>query len=754
MIIVVLCLSVFSLLLLRSTQPVNAAPTPEMYFTFSSGTITGYDGVNGPKNVVIPDTIGGVPVTTIAEPVYNPGLGDLEGSFYNKGLTSVTIGDTVTLIDENAFGSNPITSVTIGTPSYVGAPTLAIGYGNFNGSGWNPGLGEYGRELTSLYLGPVVKSIEASFDYTSLPVLNLPSTIETIYNSFNYGIFSELTMGASSTVISYSFGDNDELTNVEIDTVESMNFTFSYVPMLATVDINEFTGNVTTLIDGNGGWALADVAPSLTVDIGIIRGDATNVVEDTPNITSMKVGTVEGEVSYLVVGWFQNTIADTVESLVVEVDTVLGSIDGFVQFSPQLTSVIIGNVVGDAEMIVQHDEDWMVGDVSEGVDIQIGTVGGYLESVAFDAVNIRTIDIDAVSEHVYGLIWGDDAWTLTDVISTLDVNIGTIGGDADYIVEAIPYLRSLVVGSIGGVINTLVIGDSGWTSSSAIPFDVTVESMTGSLDSYVIDDSPTVRSFTLGKSGALITTPLHFELSSFEDSRSLEYLNLYATTVTIEDGTFADMLIKEIRLGGVAPLIEAVFEGNNTRTGEYIRVFTTDLTNPNNYQDTYLHAPLDISDVTLAYIVNPTTVSIEYVDAITDAALAPATSPTNFSAGFSDYLIANNPVTDINLLGEVYGAYYRVGQPVTTSIPSFSGYISPTSSAFTLAPVLNNVLSLAYQPIAGPAVPGAPFTPGAPNTGVSQSVIGQGGTLIVVAVWITTVLIVTFGWVALERKLF
>ena len=43
--------------------PANA--TNESYFTFSNGTITNYDEVNGPKNVVIPCTIGGVSVVNI-----------------------------------------------------------------------------------------------------------------------------------------------------------------------------------------------------------------------------------------------------------------------------------------------------------------------------------------------------------------------------------------------------------------------------------------------------------------------------------------------------------------------------------------------------------------------------------------------------------------------------------------------------------------------------------------------------------------
>jgi prepilin-type N-terminal cleavage/methylation domain-containing protein len=98
--------------------------TEESCFTFSSGSITGYDEVNCPLNVTIPSTIGGENVTDIGwYAFYNNQLTSVSIpsgvtsigsiSFANKQLTSVSIPDTVTTIRGGAFQQNQLTSVSI-----------------------------------------------------------------------------------------------------------------------------------------------------------------------------------------------------------------------------------------------------------------------------------------------------------------------------------------------------------------------------------------------------------------------------------------------------------------------------------------------------------------------------------------------------------------------------------------------------------------------------------------------------------------
>src|SRR6266851_1726302 len=79
------------LFLLLFTLP--AVVRAQFTFTTNNGTITitGYSGPGG--DVTIPDTITGLPVTSIGDSAFQ----------YNTSLTNVTIGNSVTNIGNGAF---------------------------------------------------------------------------------------------------------------------------------------------------------------------------------------------------------------------------------------------------------------------------------------------------------------------------------------------------------------------------------------------------------------------------------------------------------------------------------------------------------------------------------------------------------------------------------------------------------------------------------------------------------------------------
>lgn len=106
-------------------NPVDPDPTPtesDFIYSISNGevTITGYKGID--TEVVIPDTIEGVPVTSIGNRAFQ----------YCRNLTSITIPNSVTSIGSSHYGSDgafygctSLTSITIpDSVTYIGPETF------------------------------------------------------------------------------------------------------------------------------------------------------------------------------------------------------------------------------------------------------------------------------------------------------------------------------------------------------------------------------------------------------------------------------------------------------------------------------------------------------------------------------------------------------------------------------------------------------------------------------------------------------
>jgi hypothetical protein len=136
-------------------------------YIFSKGEITEYIGSG--KNVIIPGTIWGDPVTSIGKRAFNIGYrrwtdvspltsvvipGSVtsigEEAFRNNELTNVTIGANVTSIGEGAFAQNQLTSVVIGADVLFGNRFggLASGFeGYYNDNGRKAGTYTYTPDL-------------------------------------------------------------------------------------------------------------------------------------------------------------------------------------------------------------------------------------------------------------------------------------------------------------------------------------------------------------------------------------------------------------------------------------------------------------------------------------------------------------------------------------------------------------------------------------------------------------------------------
>jgi hypothetical protein len=148
----------------------------EYTVTGGTATVTGCTSTC-PTNLVIPDTLGGYPVTTFSE-----------FAFAFSNLTNVTIPSTVTSITRLAFYSNSIISVTI--PNSV----TSIGQGAF-----------YQNNLTTVTIGSSVTSIgEAAFADNRLTTVTIPNSVTSIdLNAFLFNNLTTVTIGNSVTSIGY-----------------------------------------------------------------------------------------------------------------------------------------------------------------------------------------------------------------------------------------------------------------------------------------------------------------------------------------------------------------------------------------------------------------------------------------------------------------------------------------------------------------------------------------------------------------------
>jgi hypothetical protein len=146
-------------------------------------TITGYKGRL--KAVFIPAAIDGIPVVGING---KWGMEAWSGAFTRKGLTWVSIPDSVTFIGDEAFRYNNLTRVVI--PDSV----TSIGEGAF-----------YNNELTSVVIPNSVTSIEDdAFAGNALTSVVIPNSVTSIgAGAFGGNELTSITIGSNVALPNY-----------------------------------------------------------------------------------------------------------------------------------------------------------------------------------------------------------------------------------------------------------------------------------------------------------------------------------------------------------------------------------------------------------------------------------------------------------------------------------------------------------------------------------------------------------------------
>ena len=181
-------------------------------------TITGYKGTV--KNVVIPSTLYGLKVTIIGN-----------FAFSNKGLTSVTIPDTVITIEdgENYFGKGVFSHNPQLINIILGKGLKTIGTFAFSKSGLNEiiipdsvtniGYGSFADcKLTKVILGKGVQKIdEHAFSRNQITELTLPSSLKEIGTcAFLYNQIKKITFGTGLQIIGDGAFSDNQITELSL----------------------------------------------------------------------------------------------------------------------------------------------------------------------------------------------------------------------------------------------------------------------------------------------------------------------------------------------------------------------------------------------------------------------------------------------------------------------------------------------------------------------------------------------------------
>lgn len=193
--------------------------------------ITNYLGTK--KDVIIPSKIAGLTVTDIGYPSL---WINKAPSFHGKGITSISIPDTVKLIGLRTFANNELTSLDL--PDSV----QMIGTEAFSNN-----------KLVTIKLPNSLKEIRSkSFQQNKLKTLTLPNNLEVIFdNAFRDNELEQITIPKSvSSIKVYAFSENNlsevkflnSQTEIETKTFEFMDIKFTGSPFISNQKDLTFIG--------------------------------------------------------------------------------------------------------------------------------------------------------------------------------------------------------------------------------------------------------------------------------------------------------------------------------------------------------------------------------------------------------------------------------------------------------------------------------------------------------------------------------
>ena len=415
---------------------VRVGEAPFTYTTDSSNnvTVTGCVG-SCPADLVIPNTLGGNPVTAIAD-----------WAFDYSGLTSIAIPDSVTVIGGWAFEGNNFTTVSL--PSHL----ITIGHSAF-----------YGNDLTSIDFPDTLTTLGGyAFAANKLTSLTVPASVTTLEDAVFYGnMLTSATFlgdkpgsGADSGV--NQLGGNPSLTFVDvIQGKTGWGSTFSGV----TVRVGAAPEVFTYTTDSNNNVTVTGCIGSCPADLVIpstLGGNPVTAIGDNAfkgaGLTSVALPDSLVSIGY----WaFENnslasvTLPDSlttlnagafyINSLVsVEVPSSVTTVGDYAFAKNSLTTITFkGNAPAEAGSVFENNADLATVDVAfgstgwgatfNGMTVRVGdapftytvdennnvTVDGYLGDTPVDLVIPATLGGNPVTSIYEFAFAGRDLTSLT-----------------------------------------------------------------------------------------------------------------------------------------------------------------------------------------------------------------------------------------------------------------------------------------------------------------------------------------------------
>ncbi|MBR2406031.1 MAG: leucine-rich repeat protein, partial [Clostridia bacterium] len=290
--------------------------------TSSSSTVEQYYSNGGSYYYFIPSSLKKVTITDATQIPY--------GAFYNcTGLTSVTIGDSVTSIGDDAFrGCNGLTSITIpnsvtsiGNQAFSGCSSLAsVTIPNSVTSIGNQAFSGCSR-LTSVTIPDSVTSIgyRAFYDCSSLTSVTIPDSVTSIGSSAFYnctGLTSVTIPDSVTSIGSSAFRGCSSLNSITLPFVghyaDGTGATcFGYIFGASAYSYNDYyvPSSLKTVILSNkctsiGGWAFSDCSSLTSVTIpDSVKSIGGSAFENCSSLTSV---TLPDSVTSIGEGAFQS----------------------------------------------------------------------------------------------------------------------------------------------------------------------------------------------------------------------------------------------------------------------------------------------------------------------------------------------------------------------------------------------------------------------------------------------------------------